>query len=99
MNGKPPYVKLQNFRTAHADMAAFLRDGRPQNDIKPYASTQTGNFDRSSKRALRFSLTTAGWATSRRAYGRRTSMEHAFADDPSGRHVEGGKQRRGPLRL
>jgi hypothetical protein len=52
MNGKPPYVKLQNFRTAHADMAAFLRDGRPQNDIKPYASTQTGNFDRSFEKGI-----------------------------------------------
>jgi type I restriction-modification system DNA methylase subunit len=41
----PPYVKLQNFRTVHADMAMFLRDGRPQVGIKPYASTQTGNFD------------------------------------------------------
>ena len=26
-------------------MARFLRDGRPEADIKPYASTQTGNFD------------------------------------------------------
>ena len=41
--GNPPYVKLQNFRTVHADMAGFLRDGR--NGVKPYRSTQTGNFD------------------------------------------------------
>ena len=39
----PPYVKLQNFRTVHADMAEFLRDGRP--GYKKYESTQTGNFD------------------------------------------------------
>lgn len=43
--GNPPYVKLQNFRTVHADMATFLRDGRPEVEVKPYASTQTGNFD------------------------------------------------------
>lgn len=41
----PPYVKLQNFRTVHADMSDFLRDGRPGVVPKPYASTQTGNFD------------------------------------------------------
>ena len=43
--GNPPYVKLQNFRAVHADMAKFFRDGRPEVDIKPYASTQSGNFD------------------------------------------------------
>jgi hypothetical protein len=43
--GNPPYVKLQNFRAVHADMARFLREGRPEVDIKPYASTQSGNFD------------------------------------------------------
>ena len=43
--GNPPYVKLQNFRTVHADMAEFLREGRPEVGVKPYASTQTGNFD------------------------------------------------------
>lgn len=43
--GNPPYVKLQNFRAVHADMARFLRDGRPEADVKPYASTQSGNFD------------------------------------------------------
>jgi hypothetical protein len=41
----PPYVKLQNFRTVYADMAIYLRDGRPGRGFKPYASTQTGNFD------------------------------------------------------
>ena len=43
--GNPPYVKLQNFRTVHADMATFLREGRPAVGVKPYLSTQTGNFD------------------------------------------------------
>lgn len=43
--GNPPYVKLQNFRTVHPDMASFLRYGRPEYDYRPYASTQTGNFD------------------------------------------------------
>jgi tRNA G10 N-methylase Trm11 len=41
----PPYVKLQNFRAAHEDMAEFLREGRPGVVLPPYASTQTGNFD------------------------------------------------------
>ena len=41
--GNPPYVKLQNFRKVHADMAAFLSRGRAQGGA--YASTQTGNFD------------------------------------------------------
>ena len=26
-------------------MARFLRDGRPEMRVKPYASTQSGNFD------------------------------------------------------
>jgi hypothetical protein len=43
--GNPPYVKLQNFRTVHADMAGFLREGRPGVVPRPYASTETGNFD------------------------------------------------------
>ncbi len=41
--GNPPYVKLQNFRKAHPDMAGFLKikgGGEPT-----YISTQTGNFD------------------------------------------------------
>lgn len=41
--GNPPYVKLQNFRKVHADMAAFLQEDRAGNET--YASTQTGNFD------------------------------------------------------
>ena len=41
--GNPPYVKLQNFRKVHADMARFLRaDGAGR---ETYASTQSGNFD------------------------------------------------------
>lgn len=41
--GNPPYVKLQNFRKAHPDMAGFLKtngSGQPT-----YESTQAGNFD------------------------------------------------------
>lgn len=41
--GNPPYVKLQNFRKVHADMAGFLKKDAAGN--KPYNSTQTGNFD------------------------------------------------------
>ncbi len=41
--GNPPYVKLQNFRKVHDDMAAFL--DRPPAEGGRYASTQTGNFD------------------------------------------------------
>lgn len=41
--GNPPYVKLQNFRRVHADMAEFL--SRSPTDGGRYASTQTGNFD------------------------------------------------------
>jgi len=43
--GNPPYVKLQNLRTVHADMALYLREGRAGVGTKPYVSTQTGNFD------------------------------------------------------
>ncbi len=43
--GNPPYVKLQNFRRVHADMAEFIRDGRPDLHIPGYASAQSGNFD------------------------------------------------------
>jgi type I restriction-modification system DNA methylase subunit len=43
--GNPPYVKLQNFRKVHADMALFLREGRKELDIRGYESAQTGNFD------------------------------------------------------
>src|SRR5712691_9771982 len=41
----PPYVKLQNFRAAHEDMANFLREGRPGVVPRPYISARTGNFD------------------------------------------------------
>lgn len=41
--GNPPYVKLQNFRKVHADMAGFLRRDSVGN--RTYESTQTGNFD------------------------------------------------------
>jgi hypothetical protein len=41
--GNPPYVKLQNFRKVHADMAAHLM--RAPADGGAYHSTQTGNFD------------------------------------------------------
>ena len=41
--GNPPYVKLQNFRRVHGDMAAFLARSPTQGGR--YASTQTGNFD------------------------------------------------------
>lgn len=44
--GNPPYVKLQNFRKAHADMAEYLREGRDgAPDAKGYKSAKTGNFD------------------------------------------------------
>lgn len=41
--GNPPYVKLQNFRKVHADMATYLT--RPLGQGGLYRSTQTGNFD------------------------------------------------------
>ncbi len=41
--GNPPYVKLQNFRKVHADMAEFLT--RSPEDGGVYSSTQTGSFD------------------------------------------------------
>ena len=43
--GNPPYVKLQNFRKAHADVAEFIREGRPDVHVKGYESAGTGNFD------------------------------------------------------
>ena len=42
--GNPPYVKLQNFRPAHPDVADWLVNGRV-NARSPYESTRTGNFD------------------------------------------------------
>lgn len=41
--GNPPYVKLQNFRKVHADMAGWLVSG--STGEAPYLSTGTGNFD------------------------------------------------------
>lgn len=41
--GNPPYVKLQNFKKAHADMAAFLSRDPAQGGA--YDSTRSGNFD------------------------------------------------------
>lgn len=41
--GNPPYVKLQNFRKVHADMAEYL--SRKPAEGGAYRSTQTGNFD------------------------------------------------------
>jgi hypothetical protein len=41
--GNPPYVKLQNFRKVHADMADWLIRG--SSGEAPYKSTGTGNFD------------------------------------------------------
>ncbi len=43
--GNPPYVKLQNFRSAHPDMADYLRNGRPGTAFTGYRSAQSGNFD------------------------------------------------------
>ena len=41
--GNPPYVKLQNFRKVHADMAEWLSSG--SSGEAPYLSATTGNFD------------------------------------------------------
>lgn len=43
--GNPPYVKLQNFRKVHAEVAEFLREGREKDGRPIYLSTQSGNFD------------------------------------------------------
>lgn len=44
--GNPPYIKLQHFRRAQADVAAYLLEARdPGTGGLIYASTQTGNFD------------------------------------------------------
>lgn len=43
--GNPPYVKLQNFRKAHSEMAEYLRDGRPDSGFDGYESAKSGNFD------------------------------------------------------
>lgn len=43
--GNPPYVKLQNFRKAHPEMAEYLRDGRPDSGFDGYESAKSGSFD------------------------------------------------------
>ncbi|MEI6654448.1 MAG: DNA methyltransferase [Verrucomicrobiota bacterium] len=43
--GNPPYIKLQHFRRAQDDVAAYLVDARNPNGSPLYASTQSGNFD------------------------------------------------------
>ena len=43
--GNPPYVKLQNFRKAHPEMAEYLRNGRPDTGFDGYESAKSGNFD------------------------------------------------------
>lgn len=43
--GNPPYVKLQNFRKVHADMADWLTGAARPDRPPPYHSTRTGNFD------------------------------------------------------
>lgn len=44
--GNPPYIKLQHFHCAQADVAAYLLEARdPESGGPLYASTQTGNFD------------------------------------------------------
>ncbi len=43
--GNPPYIKLQNFRRVHPDVAAYLTS-RDRADGQPlYVSTRSGNFD------------------------------------------------------
>ena len=43
--GNPPYIKLQNFRRAQADTAAYLIEAKNPDGSPVYASTQSGNFD------------------------------------------------------
>lgn len=43
--GNPPYIKLQHFRSAQADTAAYLVEARNPDGTPVYASTQSGNFD------------------------------------------------------
>ena len=43
--GNPPYVKLQNFRKAHPEMADYLRNGRADSGFDGFASAKSGNFD------------------------------------------------------
>ena len=43
--GNPPYIKLQHFRSAQADVANYLVDAKKSDGSPLYASTQSGNFD------------------------------------------------------
>lgn len=43
--GNPPYIKLQHFRRAQEDVAAYLVDARNPEGKPLYESTQAGNFD------------------------------------------------------
>jgi len=43
--GNPPYIKLQHFRRAQEDVAAYLVDAENADGTPLYASTQSGNFD------------------------------------------------------
>lgn len=43
--GNPPYIKLQHFRRAQDDVAAYLVEARNPDGSPLYASTQSGNFD------------------------------------------------------
>lgn len=43
--GNPPYIKLQNFRSAQSDTAAYLIEAKNPDGSPVYVSTQSGNFD------------------------------------------------------
>lgn len=43
--GNPPYIKLQHFRRAQADTAAYLCEADHPDGTPVYASTRSGNFD------------------------------------------------------
>ena len=43
--GNPPYIKLQHFRRAQDDTAAYLVEAKNPDGSPVYASTQSGNFD------------------------------------------------------
>jgi hypothetical protein len=43
--GNPPYIKLQHFRRAQADTAAYFVEAKNPDGTPVYASTQSGNFD------------------------------------------------------
>ena len=43
--GNPPYIKLQHFRRAQEDTAAYLVEAKNPDGTPLYASTRSGNFD------------------------------------------------------